>query len=197
MHHRTDPDGTTCANQDNPKKRLRPAAPRAALAAMPSFAALNPPQAHRVRVTAPLQPHRSCTVLRLHPGVGGPQRTGTARQDVVLQLISGAVRRTDVVCELADGSFVCLMAGPLRRERLSMLSWVLLDALARLPQQPPAPASCATPASGSALLRPCIGICTRPAAGQRYAVMAQHAQTAMQRAHLQKSGFAFHDSACA
>jgi len=138
----------------------------------------------------------SCTVLRLHPGASDLQGASVARQDAVLQLISLAVRRTDVVCELADGSFVCLMAGPLGRERLCLLCWALLDALARLPRQPPlAPVQRATPAGGGALQRPCIGICTRPAAGQCYAVMAQHAQTAMQRAHLQQTGFAFHDIA--
>lgn len=176
---------------------------------MPIDSALDTPSSRRVRASAPLGAELRRTVIRVHTGAGpGPgdsadERASSSRRDAALSLISQALRSTDLVCELADGSMACLLIGPLRRERLSLLSWTLLDTLARLTSQaasppgPEAPEAPEGPAAGRtgdrAAADICIGICTGPAAGQGYATMAHHARTAMYRARRQQSGFAFFD----
>jgi hypothetical protein len=137
------------------------------------------------------------TVIRVQAG-GGPSPDAPvdflrhiARQDAVTDLLVGAIRSVDTVSELADGSFACLLAGAPGKERLSLLAWKLLDALARLPAAHGVAPALAGGTTGPR--RPCIGICVGPAQGLSYFALAGRARTALVRARSQQSGFAFFD----
>ena len=106
-----------------------------------------------------------CTVVTVQTA------DGPWHHDAAADVLGRAVRHGDVVSELADGSFACLLAGALRRERLSLLAWKLLDALGPW--------------------RPCIGICIGSSRRQTYQALAHNARTAMLIARSQQSGFAF------
>jgi hypothetical protein len=130
------------------------------------------------------------TVLRVQTGAS-PSRADAsssaghpAHRDAACELLGRSIRSADVVSELADGTFACLMVGSPGSERLSVLSWRLLDALCHLPR----PEAAASPAG-----RPCIGICIGPADGLTYRALDARANSAMRRARLQLSGFAFFD----
>jgi hypothetical protein len=135
------------------------------------------------------------TVLQVLPG-GYPawpharaQPLRPRDRDAACELLSRSIRGVDVVSEQADGAFACLLAGWPGSERLALLSWRLLDALRHLPQPERAPAQ----AGLAGASRPCIGICGGPAAGLTYQTLLARARTALRRARLQQSGFAFFD----
>lgn len=120
------------------------------------------------------------------PGVRGARWLGwrPARPADLAGRLAQALRADDLVSELDDGVFACLLAGSPSRERLCLLSWRLLAAL---------PARSPLGLMGRAG-RPAIGIAVGPADGRSYITLFGNALTALAHARALGSGIGFFDT---
>jgi hypothetical protein len=135
------------------------------------------------------QPCRGVTMLCLdaaaRPRSRGVRWPGWRPSDVasLADRLAQALRADDMVSELDDGVFACLLAGSPNRERLCLLSWRLLAAL---------PARSAFGPMGR-VARPAIGIAIGPADGRSYITLFSNALAALAQARALGAGVGFFD----